>query len=157
MPTQATPPEDLATLLECSENQVVDVLAFVTMISEPERKTTAHGERLKVDITIKDDSGSTGAAKSAFTAWFPVTRKIGAKDHLEEQKSVQSRKPVATASASEHADNSKTTLKTSRDNFTFEVCDEGTKAERLRKKANSILSLDDAQVTVVSDLPTFAY
>ena len=61
---------------------------------------------------------------------------------------------MATASASEHANHSKTTLKTSKDKFTFEICNEGAKAERLIKNADNILSLDDAQVTIVSELPT---
>ena len=48
MPRQATPPEDLATLLECPEDQVVDVVALVTEVSAPVEKTTAFGDRLMV-------------------------------------------------------------------------------------------------------------
>ena len=167
LPVQATPPEDLATLLQCHEHQVVDVIALVAEVSDPERKTTPYGDRLMVDVTIMDDSDTNGAARSKFTAWFPTTPKPGADGQLPDLvQSVQDRKPVAffdlvshreksTASASEHADNSKTILKTSRDKFTFAVCSEGAKAERLESNANRILSLDDAQVTVVSELPTF--
>ena len=70
MPRQATPPEDLATLLECSEYQVVDVIAFVTQVSEAVERTTPFGDRLKVDVTIMDDSGKKGAASCSFVAWF---------------------------------------------------------------------------------------
>ena len=34
MPHQATPCEDLSTLLQCGQGQVVDVIAFVTHVSE---------------------------------------------------------------------------------------------------------------------------
>ena len=73
MPTQAAPPEDLATLLSCPEGQVVDVIALVTNISQPEKKVTPYGVRDLVDITIMDDSGTNGAASCKFPAWFPKT------------------------------------------------------------------------------------
>ena len=73
MPTQPAPPEDLATLLNCPEGQVVDVIALVTNVSQPERKTTSYGERDLVDVTIMDDSGTNGAASCKFPAWFPKT------------------------------------------------------------------------------------
>ena len=38
MPNQATPPEDLYTLLKCIPGQAVDVIAFVTDVSERSQK-----------------------------------------------------------------------------------------------------------------------
>ena len=73
MPTQAAPPEDLATLLSCPVGQVVDVIALVTNVSRPEKRMTAHGVRDLVDVTIMDDSGTNGAASCRFPAWFPKT------------------------------------------------------------------------------------
>ena len=70
MPQQATPPEDLSTLLQCAPGQLVDVIAFVTHVREKRSCTTFQGLRDVVDITIMDDSGSTNAAKSEFAAWF---------------------------------------------------------------------------------------
>ena len=167
MPMQAAPPEDLATLLECHEDQVVDVVALVKKVSEPVTITTAYGDRLKVDVTIMDDSGANSAAISEFAAWFPKSRneQHGADDQLQKLlNSVTSRKPVAffnlraqksAGSASEHASNSKTSLTTSREKFSFEVCNEGTKASRLATNAATILSVDSSHVTVVAELPTF--
>ena len=68
LPTQATPPEDLATLLQCHQEQVVDVVALVAEVSGPQQKTTPYGERLMVEVTIMGDSGTSGAASSKFTA-----------------------------------------------------------------------------------------
>ena len=45
MPTEAAPPEDLATLLSCPEGQFVDVIALVTNVSLPETRTTTYGAR----------------------------------------------------------------------------------------------------------------
>ena len=73
MPEQATPPEDLNTLLQCSPRQLIDVIAFVTNVSERHQKQTPSGMRDLVDITIMDDSGDSNAAKSEFPAWFPTT------------------------------------------------------------------------------------
>ena len=72
MPKQATPPEDLNTLLACPAGQFVDVIAFVTNMTERSQKTTKFGLRDLVNITILDDSGANRAAQSTFTAWFPI-------------------------------------------------------------------------------------
>ena len=77
MPKQATPPEELSTLLQCHEGQLVDVLALVKgvsevkEVSEPIEKETQYGVRHVVDVTIMDDSGLSGAAMCMFVAWFP--------------------------------------------------------------------------------------
>jgi len=95
MPMQATPPEDLATLLECHEDQVVDVIALVAEVSQPVQKTTAHGERLMVEVTIMDDSGKEGAASCRFTAWFPKGANTAQCSQLQNLiESVASQKPL---------------------------------------------------------------
>ena len=96
MPTQATPPEDLATLLSCSEGQVVDVIALVTNISPPEKRMTAYGVRDQVDVTIMDDSGTHGAARCKFPAWFPKTLTNAPCDQLATlNEAAAKQKPVA--------------------------------------------------------------
>ena len=71
MPTQPTPPEDLATLLSCPLGQIVDVNALVTHVSQPVRKTTPYGERNLVDVTIMDDSGPMALRGASFPHGFP--------------------------------------------------------------------------------------
>ena len=48
-----------------------------------------------------------------------------------------------------------TVLETSRDKFIFEICTEGPKAVRLKNNADKLRGTDNAQITVVSELPTF--
>ena len=55
-------------MLDCNEDQVVDVVALVKTVSEPVTRTTAFGDRLKVDVTSMDDSGKNNAARSEFEA-----------------------------------------------------------------------------------------
>jgi hypothetical protein len=167
MPMQATPPEDLNTLLQCPAGQVVDVLVLVTDVSQPVQKTTQFGVRDLVNITIMDDSGDNGAASCQFPAWFPKTLTGSPCDQLKQlTKSVGDRKPVsffnlvcqkenATSSASEHGTQAKTTLKTCREKFSFEICNIGTKAERLKSNAETLIATDSVNITVVSELPTF--
>ena len=73
MPSQAAPPDDLETLLQCPEGQLVDVIALVTNVSDPVRKPTSDGPRDLVEVTIMDDSGSKNAASCKFNAWFSTT------------------------------------------------------------------------------------
>ena len=144
MPKQPAPPEDLATLLSCPEGQVVDVIALVTNVSQPVRKTTSHGERDLVDVTIMDDSGTNGAASCKFAAWFPKTLTDTPCDQLASLiEAADKRMPVAffnlyvqkeyaKIDAPEHGDKEiKTTLKTSRDKFSFQISECGARAERL--------------------------
>ena len=96
MPLQAAPADDLETLLQCPQGQLVDVIALVTDVSTPVHKQTKKGQRDLVDVTIMDDSGTNGAARSKFTAWFPTIPKPGADGQLADLvQSVQDRKPVA--------------------------------------------------------------
>ena len=167
MPIQATPPEHLSELLQCPGGQSVDVLALVKAVSEPSQKTTANGQRNLVEINIFDDSGKDGAASCMFPAWLPIPTAGAPCQHLEKLKdAVDNRRPIAffnlicerkptEASASEHGTEAKTTLKTSRDKFRFEICEVGTKAERLKKDADVILSAGAERVTVVAELPVY--
>ena len=64
----------------------------------------------------------------------------------EEQKQV---------GATEHDVQQITTLRTNRDKFAFEICEIGAKAVRLKENATMLLSTEDTQVTVVTELPTY--
>ena len=167
MPMQATPPEDLNTLLQCPEGQVVDVLALVTEISTPAQKQTQYGIRDFVNITIMDDSGTKGAASCKFPAWFPKTLTGAPCAQLKLlTESVDNRNPVSffglvcqkedvSTSAPEHGAQSKVTLKTCRDKFAFETCNVGPKAERLKANATTLITTDGNDITVVSELATY--
>ena len=167
MPMQATPPEDLNTLLQCPEGQVVDVLALVSEISEPVQKQTQYGMRDFVNITIMDDSGPKSAAECKFPAWFSKTLTgVPCAELKLLMESVDNRNPVSffglvcqkesvTSSAPEHDAKPKTTLKTCRDKFAFEICNVGPKAERLKTNAATLIATDSADVTVVSELATY--
>ena len=162
MPRQATPPEDLTTLLECSEYQVVDVIALVTQVSEAVERTTPYGDRLKVDVTIMDDSGNNGAASCSFVTWFPKSYKRGEVDQLAKLlEAARDKTPVAFFNLVTHKEKSldgaseQTTLKMGRDNFAFELCKEGSKASRLTANAATVLAAEPSEITVVTELPPF--
>ena len=61
-----------------------------------------------------------------------------------------------TVSAPEHGSTPATTIKTARDKFRFEICESGTKAERLRKEADRLLNTERTDVTVVAEIPLYA-
>ena len=168
MPSDAAPPEDLATLLKCPEGQVVDVIALVVNVSEAVQKTTSFGIRDLVDVTIMDDSGTHGAASCQFPAWFPKTLTSAPSAQLRSLKEAAAnrtpmaffnlvvQKEEATTGAPEHgAKEKKTTLKTSRDKFTFRSCDEGVRAQALRNNAAIITATDSTRVTIVTEMPTY--
>ena len=60
-------------MLECHEDQVVDVVALVKTVSEPVTITTAFGDHLKVDVTIMDDSARTSPRAASSRHGFPNT------------------------------------------------------------------------------------
>ena len=166
MPPQATPPEDLATLLSCDEGQVVDVIALVTNISPAQQKMTAYGVRDLVDVTIMDDSGTSGAASCKFPGWFPKTLTGPPCEQLVIlNEAAAQQKPVAffnlfvqkedkAVGASEHGDeNKKNTLKTSRDKFYFQICECSARAERLKNNAVAITTTASDKITVVAEMP----
>jgi len=156
MPQQATPPEDLSTLLQCGHGQVVDVIAFVTHVSEKRTCTTFQGLRDVVDVTIMDDSGSTNAAKSDFGAWFPTLPTNDDSDDLKRLRDMAGRfVPMAFFNLVCQKDNDKTILKPSINSFIFESLSEGTKATRLIAKADELLATRAENVTVVAELPAF--
>ena len=166
MPTQPAPPEDLATLLSCPEGQVVDVIALVTHVSQPVIKTTPYGQRNLVDVTIMDDSGTHGAAECKFPAWFPKTSTDAPCDQLASLiQAAATRVPVAffnfivireVGAAGRGDKETKTTLKTSREKFHFQICECGARSERLKNNAAAIAATHSDQITVVTEMPTFA-
>ena len=156
MPTQATPPEDLHTLLKCIPGQIVDVIAFVTNVSERAQRSTSFGARDLVNVTIMDDSGDKNAAKSEFPAWFPRTSSGAPCDDLKRlSAAVEDRVPVAFFNLLCQLEDGKTILKTTREAFAFEIVRSGPKAERLLAKADALLATDASSVTVVTELPAF--
>ena len=70
MPAQATPPEELATLLESPNQQRVDVLALVVRVERERSATTADGKKKIVDATIRDLSGFVGASQCEIVIFF---------------------------------------------------------------------------------------
>ena len=156
MPQQATPPEDLSTLLQCAPGQLVDVIAFVTHVSESRTCTTFQGMRDVVDVTIMDDSGDTNAAKSEFAAWFPALPAGNPCDDLKRLRDMAgSSVPVTFFNLVCQKADDKTILKPSINSFAFEAVSEGTKATRLIAKAEELLATSAENVTVVSELPAF--
>ena len=156
MPELATPPENLNTLLQCSPGQLVDVTAFVTHVSEKQQAQTYLGMRDVVNVTIMDDSGDTGAAKSEFAAWFP---KISSGEPCDDLKRlyamVEPPVPVSFFNLVCQTDEGKTILKPSINSFAFETVRIGPKAERLLAKADALLATNASNVTVVAELPNF--
>ena len=156
MPRQATPPENLLTLLQCPPGQLVDVIALVADVSEPVHKQTQHGMREMVNVTIMDDSGDNSAARSRFTAWFPKrTAHDPCPDLAKLAAAAREQVPVAFFNLVCQKEESKTILKTSLENFTFETVRVGQKAERLEAQAAKLLSAETSQVTIVAELPAF--
>ena len=168
MPLQAAPADDLETLLQCPQGQLVDTIALVTNVSSPVCKETRNGPRLLVDVTIMDDSGTKGAASCKFPAWFPKPVGIAPSDDLTLlTDAAKKTEPVAffnlvvlkegpdtAPGASEHGkDNKKTTLKTSQDKFFFHISTDNERADRLKQNASVIAGSTD--ITVVSEMPTF--
>ena len=156
MPQQATPLEDLSTLLQCAPGQLVDVIAFVIHVSESRTCTTFQGMRDVVDVTIMDDSGDTNAAKSEFAAWFPARTAANPCDDLKRLRDMAgSSVPVTFFNLVCQKDDDKTILKPSMNSFAFEPVSEGTKATRLIAKAEQLLATSAEDVTVVAELPVF--
>ena len=168
MPSQAAPAEDLETLLQCPQGQLVDTIALVTDVSSPECKQTRDGSRLLVNVTIMDDSGTKGAASCKFPAWFPKPLANASDDDLALlMDAAKKKEPVAffnlvvlkedqtTAPGdSDHGnDNRKTTLKTSKDKFFFHMSTDNERANRLKQNASGIA--DSTDITVVTEIPTF--
>ena len=58
MPAQATPPEELATLLESPNQQRVDVLALVVRVERERSATTADGPKKIVDSQARQNLNS---------------------------------------------------------------------------------------------------
>ena len=168
MPAQAAPADDLETLLQCPQGQVVDTIALVTDVSSPVCKETRKGTRLLVEITIMDDSGTKGAASCTFPAWFPKPVAKAQNDDLDViMDAAKKKEPVAffnlvvlkedqgtAVGASEHDnDKKKTTLKTSMEKFFFHISTNNERADRLKQNASVIAGSTD--ITVVSEMPSF--
>ena len=160
MPLQAAPADDLETLLQCPQGQLVDTIALVTDVSNPVCKETSSGPRLLVDVTIMDDSGTKSAARCKFPAWFPKRLADAPSDDLALlMDAAKKKEPVAffnlvvLKEENESNDNKKTTLKTSKDKFVFHKSTDNERADRLKQNAEVIAGSTD--ITVVAEMPTF--
>ena len=168
MTLQAAPADDLETLLQCPQGQLVDTIALVTDVGSPVTKDTRNGTRLLVEITIMDDSGTKGAASCKFPAWFPKPVANAQNDDLALiMDAAKKKEPVAffnlvvlkedqytAPDASEQSnDSKKTTLKTSKDKFFFHKSTDNERADRLKQNAEVIAGSTD--ITVVTEMPTF--
>ena len=86
-----------------------------------------------VNVRIMDDSGTTGAARCKFPAWFPKTLSNASCDDLALLfDAVTKKEPVAffnlVVLKEDDSDNKKTTLKTSKDNFLFHTSKDNERA-----------------------------
>ncbi len=119
-------------------------------------KQTQHGVRDLVYVTITDDSGDAGAARSTFPALFSHVSAEEPSGVLKQLlAAVSDRVPVAFFNMIVFREDDKTILKTCKDNFTFQIIRTGEKAERLLAKREELLA-PDAAVSVVTDAPAFA-
>ena len=156
MPKQATPAEDLNTLLSCP-NQRVDVLALIKSFEEPIERQTSAGQRFKSDITIIDDSSDLGAATSDFTLWFP-TSESGKKEIQQLMEAKEKNVPIAFFNLSclpADSSTSKNTLVATKDHFFWQPCEQGDKAKRLKAKASELLAKTKDEILVVTEHPAF--
>ena len=157
MPEQATPPEDLSTLLTCPHGQRVDVTALLANMEEPTERQTANGPRLLVEVTIRDDSGEKSAASSSFALWLPASE--GGRNEVATLKEcMRTRTPVSFFNLICHSlPNEPTVLKTAMHGFFWQSCGVGQRAERLMKLAEDLLAKEKEDVLVVAELPSYAY
>ena len=153
MPAEATPVDTLHTILKCPPNQRVDVSALVHHMSCAREASTAQGERLIFDVTIRDDSGPTTGSESSFTVFLPKSE-TGRKRYAELQQMQTDRKPVTFFALQCDMEGAKKIMKPDYERFRWAPCTEGPRAVELMAKAESILSLDEA-VTVISKIPEF--
>ena len=156
MPAQATPPEDLATLLESPNYQRVDVLVLLVSLERERSATTAFGQRKIVDVTIRDQSGPRGASECQFTIFFKDSH-AGLADLAALRSACSDGVPVAffnllvtAASAQE-----KSTLKPALEGFAWRACRVGRKAVNLLAAAGALKSRASEQVTRVVSIPEF--
>jgi hypothetical protein len=156
MPVQATPPEELATLLESPANQRVDVLALLVSVSDERSHTTAFGPRKIVDVTIRDLSGPTGASECQFAIFFKGGG-AGSADLTALRCACTDGAPVAFFNlvVAAEAQEEKKTLKTAVEGFMWKVCRVGDKAAELLAAADALKSRAAEQVTRVMSIPEF--
>ena len=148
-----TPAEDLATLLEATDSQRVDVTALVVKVSETRAHTTIRGPRLIVDVTIRDASGPTGASQCEFAMFFPDSQE--GRHHLDEFRQCQKDgAPVAFFNLCIHmSDTGRNTMKPHSEEFNWQVACAGERAAALTTQAQVLQSTEQARC--IAEIPTF--
>jgi hypothetical protein len=148
-----TPAEDIATLLDATNNQRVDVTALVVKVSAMRAYATACGPRLMVDVTIRDASGRTGASECEFTMFFPDST-VGKADLLHFQSCHSNGTPVAFFNLSINiSDDGKNRLSPHRDEFHWRAASTGERAAQLTAAVQVLQSTD--QATRIAEIPEF--
>ena len=141
-------------LLEVADHQRVDVTASVVKVSATRRHTTALGERLIVDVTIRDASGSTGASECQFALFFPAS--TAGQRALEEFNLCHAENiPVAffDLCIQKPDGGGPTTLRPHRDDFHWQPARTGEKAAQLVVAAQVLQSTEDANR--IAEIPEF--
>ena len=141
---KAQPEEDLAALLEAPANQRVDVTALVCKVSDHREAGTHCGQRLIVDVMIRDSSGPTGASECEFSMFFPATQS-GRIELAEFRKCAEEKTPVAFFNLCiQPGTNGNNTLRPDRETFQWFIASGGTKADSLTSNAQVLQSTDNA-------------
>ena len=153
MPSEATPPDTLHTILGCPSHQRVDVTALVHDVTPARDATTAQGPRLIFDITIRDDSGPEQASESKFTIFLRSDEKgRNAYEELVQRKTEG--KPVTFFALQCDMDGPKKVVKPDFERFRWAPCNSGPRWEQLTQKKDDVLDKEKT-VTVISELPEF--
>ena len=150
---KAQPEEDLAALLEAPANQRVDVTALVCKVSDQREAGTQCGQRLIVDVMIRDGSGPTEASECEFSMFFPATQ-AGRNELAEFRKCAREKTPVAFFNLCiQPGTDGKNTLRPDRETFHWTIASGGTKAKSLTSNAQVLQSTTNA--TTIATMAEF--
>ncbi len=155
LPQAPAPGEDLAKLVEVSQQQLCDVTAVVKSLENERRASTRYGERKIADITIIDGSATT-EGKTAF-ATFPVflpTDEAGLKNFklLEDSEG----QPHAISFFGLVCTPKKGTVTISTGpSFYFKSCQGGAKADKLMQTFEQLQRLEAAELQQIATQDTW--
>ena len=153
MPSEATPLDTLHTILMCPPQQRVDITALLFQISPVREASTARGDRLIFDVTIRDDSGPERACEASFTVFLQKTES-SRKRHAELEQTLANKKPVTFFALQCDMEEAKKIVKPDFERFRWAACKSGARGEELLSKAENILN-PNGTVTVISQIPEF--
>ena len=116
--------------------------------------TTPHGQRMIVDVAIRDASGEAGASGCKFTLFFAKDA-AGQKALRDLYECSENHTPASFFGLTCYKRDGKATLQPSLDRFWWEPCTEGEKAEKLESGAGALLARQGEEVTTVADISAF--